>query len=133
MQAIQIADFFVVKKQNLDLPALYQPHSRYRYDFGVNWRALVALAASIVPCLPGLAYHVNPNVKIGGAAYLIQFNWYYGVFVAFVCYVDASLLFPANETLVPCMIETNDPGTLESIEIEKGLGVVTANERENEK
>jgi len=99
----------------------------------VNWRALVALAASIVPCLPGLAYNVNSNVEIGGAAYLIQFNWYYGFFVAFACYVAASLVFPANETLVPCMIESNDEGTLESIEIEKGLGVVSANERENEK
>jgi NCS1 family nucleobase:cation symporter-1 len=108
---------------------LYQPHGRYHYIFGVNWRALIALAASITPCLPGLAYNVNPGVEIGGAVYLIQFNWYYGFVVAFVCYSVTSLLFPAKETLVPCMIETNDEATVESIEAEKGLGVVTANEK----
>ena len=121
-----------MKKQHLDIPALYQPHGRYRYTYGVNWRALVALAVSIVPCLPGLAYNVNPNVEIGGAAYLIQFNWYYGFVVAFGSYTMASLMFPASETLVPSMIETIDEGAVERLEAEKGLEVVSARERLDE-
>lgn len=91
---------------------------------------MLALLAAITPCLPGLAYNVNPDVEIGGAAYLIQFNWYYGFVVSFLCYSLASLLFPATETLVPCMIESNDDeANIERIEAEKGLEVVTAHER----
>ncbi|KAK7906064.1 hypothetical protein LTR67_000790 [Exophiala xenobiotica] len=116
---IQIADFFVVKKQHLDIPALYQPHGRYRYHAGVNWRALVALLVSIVPALPGLANSVNPDVPIGGAIYIVQFNWYYGIVVAFGAYAGLSLIWPAKESLVPCMIESCEHAEEEQAGFEK--------------
>jgi NCS1 family nucleobase:cation symporter-1 len=84
----------------LDLPALYQPHGRYRYTYGINWRAALALVCAIGPTLPGLAYNVNPNLDIGGAMYIANFNWYYGIVLAFVVYSAASLIMPAKETLV---------------------------------
>lgn len=43
--------FAVIKKQKLDVPALYDPHGRYRFVGGVNWRAAVALLISIAPNL----------------------------------------------------------------------------------
>ncbi|KAI1616486.1 putative uracil permease [Exophiala viscosa] len=120
---ILIADFYVVKRQHLDIPALYNPHGRYRYEFmGINWRALVALLLSIVPALPGLVYNVNPNVDIGGASYITQFNWYYTFFVSFIVHAGLSLIFPAKDTLVPYMIESIE----NAVEDQPGLETETA-------
>ncbi|KAF1813557.1 putative uracil permease [Eremomyces bilateralis CBS 781.70] len=121
---IQIADFYVVKRQHLDIPALYQPQGRYRYDYGINWRALVALMCSIVPALPGLAKNVNPDVKIGGAEYLNNFSWYYGIVVAFVVYSGLSLIWPAREALVPRMIESIDDFVEGQQDLGKGSVVI---------
>ncbi|KAK5993552.1 putative permease [Cladobotryum mycophilum] len=103
---IQVADFFVVKRQALDIPALYQPEGRYSYWYGVNWRALAALIATVAPTLPGLINAVNPDIPIGGTAYLANFNWYYGFVTSFIVYSRLSLLVPAKETLVPRMRHT---------------------------
>ncbi|KIW99779.1 uncharacterized protein Z518_10707 [Rhinocladiella mackenziei CBS 650.93] len=126
---IQVADFFVIKRQHLDIPALYQPHGRYRFCYGVNWRALVALVVSITPALPGLAYNVNPNVHIGGAIYISQFNWYYGFFVSFISYSVLSLIWPARDSLVPCMIESIDDVMEDQPGFEKEAVVASTTEK----
>ncbi|KIW11946.1 hypothetical protein PV08_09219 [Exophiala spinifera] len=123
-----ISDFYVVKRQHLDLPALYEPHGRYRYHWGVNWRALLALLASIVPCLPGLANTVNSDISIGGAIYIAQFNWYYGFFVSFGVYAVLSLLWPAKESLVPCMIDSIAQTEEEQIDLEKKEAIITTSD-----
>ncbi|KIV93343.1 hypothetical protein PV10_04560 [Exophiala mesophila] len=127
---ILITDFYIVKRQRLDLPALYQPHARYRYIAGVNWRAMAALLCSIIPALPGLAYNVNPNVDIGGAIYISQFNWYYGIVVASVVYGATSLIWPATETLVPCMIDSIDDAEMQR-DFEKKLDVEITTEKKD--
>ena len=83
------------------------------------------MLASIVPCLPGLANNVNPDVSIGGAIYIAQFNWYYGFVVSFAVYAVLSLLWPARESLVPCMIESVVQAEEEQIDMEKNEGIVT--------
>lgn len=103
-QGIQIADFYLTKHQHLDLPALYQPHARYHYSHGANWRAVAALLAAIVPALPGLAAAVNPSLHIGGARYVAQFNWYYGFCVALGVYAALSWIVPCREALVGEMV-----------------------------
>lgn len=87
------------------MPALYEPHGRYRYTYGVNWRALVALIISVTPQLPGLINAVNPSIPIGGIKYLTNFNWYFGIFLCLAVHVGLSLLFPAEETLCSELIE----------------------------
>ncbi|KAK4949755.1 hypothetical protein LTR10_011597 [Elasticomyces elasticus] len=128
---ILIADFYVVKRQHLDIPALYQPQGRYRYEFlGINWRALVALLLSIVPALPGLVYNVNPNEDIGGAIYIAQFNWYYTFFVSFIVHAGLGLIFPAKETLVPCMIESVENALEDQPGFEKEVAVMSTEKGE---
>ena len=85
---------------------MYHPQGRYRYHYGINWRAVVAFAASLGPTLPGLAYNVNPNLKIGGAIYIADLNWYYGILVAAFTYAGISRMWPAHDSLVPCMINS---------------------------
>lgn len=44
ISGILVADYWLVKKQNYDIPALYDPFGRYRYSGllpGFNWRAFV--------------------------------------------------------------------------------------------
>ena len=125
-KAIEITDFFIVKRTKLDVPALYDPHGRYRYWYGINWRALAAIIIAIGPMLPGLINAVNSDIPIGGAAYITDLNLYFGVVVSGTLYTGLSLLFPAHESLVSELIETTE-GVVE----EASMGAF--DEKENEK
>jgi NCS1 family nucleobase:cation symporter-1 len=50
---ILICDYWVLRRQRLDLAALFDPKGRYSYGSGFNWRALVALVVAIAPVVPG--------------------------------------------------------------------------------
>lgn len=95
------ADFWLVKSQNLDVPALYNPDGRYRYYAGINWRAMVAFLLATLPNLPGLAYSINPATQISdGAKNLYTFDWLYGFVTSIFLYTLLSRFFPAKEALV---------------------------------
>jgi NCS1 family nucleobase:cation symporter-1 len=64
------------------------------------------MLVSVTPQLPGLVNAVNPSLPIGGAVYIANMNWYYGILSCMAVYSILSLAFPAHETLVPKMIET---------------------------
>jgi NCS1 family nucleobase:cation symporter-1 len=51
---IMICDYWVVRRQRLNLAGLFDPNGEYSYGgTGWNWRALVALTVAIAPCVPG--------------------------------------------------------------------------------
>src|SRR5262249_42228350 len=50
---VLICDYYLVRKTRLDLVGLYQKEGPYWYAGGWNAKALVALAAGILPNLPG--------------------------------------------------------------------------------
>ncbi len=50
---IMIADYFVLRRTRLDVDALYRRGGPYEYAGGVNWIAMLALAAGIAPSVPG--------------------------------------------------------------------------------
>jgi nucleobase:cation symporter-1, NCS1 family len=50
---ILIADYWVIRRQKLSLPDLFQLEGRYAYHRGYNPRALLALVLAIAPVLPG--------------------------------------------------------------------------------
>jgi nucleobase:cation symporter-1, NCS1 family len=52
---VLIADYYLVRRCRLDLAGLYRREGPYWYVGGYNPLALAALAAGIVPCLPGFA------------------------------------------------------------------------------
>ncbi|KAJ6531800.1 permease for cytosine/purines, uracil, thiamine, allantoin-domain-containing protein [Mycena capillaripes] len=96
--ALMVFDYWIVHKCNVDVPAMYDPHGRYQYWNGINWRAVVALLFSVTPSLPGLAASINPRIKVGNASNLFDIAWLYGFFTAGVIYWALSTLFPATET-----------------------------------
>jgi len=51
---ILIADYYLVRRTRLDLAGLYRREGPYWYAGGFHPAALLALAAGIAPCLPGL-------------------------------------------------------------------------------
>lgn len=98
---ILASDYWLVKKQHVDVPALYNPDGRYSYKFGTNWRAVLAMLIAVLPNLPGLAKSIQPKTKITlGAQHLYTFDWLYGFIASIVVYTACSLIFPAKETLV---------------------------------
>jgi NCS1 family nucleobase:cation symporter-1 len=50
---ILIADYWVLRGRRLSLPDLFKVRGRYTYTNGVNYRAVVALAAALPPVIPG--------------------------------------------------------------------------------
>jgi NCS1 family nucleobase:cation symporter-1 len=51
--AIMICDYWVIRRQKLNLRELFNPSGIYSYNGGVNWRAVVALVLAVAPCMPG--------------------------------------------------------------------------------
>jgi NCS1 family nucleobase:cation symporter-1 len=50
---IMICDYWILRRQRLDLEALFDPRGEYAYDNGFNWRAIIALAIAVLPVIPG--------------------------------------------------------------------------------
>jgi NCS1 family nucleobase:cation symporter-1 len=50
---ILIADYWIVKRQQLDLKDLFSVEGRYTYSNGINWRAITALVLAVLPVIPG--------------------------------------------------------------------------------
>ncbi len=50
---VLICDYWILRRQQLELAALFDPAGKYSYSRGVNWRAMVTLAVAIAPVVPG--------------------------------------------------------------------------------
>src|SRR4026209_1573006 len=50
---ILICDYWVIRRQHLDLEGLFDPRGPYSYGSGYNWRAIVTLVVAIIPVVPG--------------------------------------------------------------------------------
>lgn len=119
MAGIIASDYWIVKKQNIDVPALYNPHGRYRYNkTGINWRAMLAFLLAVGPNLPGLAYSINSkHVHITtGAKHLYSFDWLYGFVTSIVIYSTTSYFWPPKESLIDHTIFGYPVGDEESAE-----------------
>ncbi|KAG9012360.1 hypothetical protein FRB93_001782 [Tulasnella sp. JGI-2019a] len=100
ISAIMIVDYYLIHKGHLDVPALYQPHGRYRYTSGVNLRAVVALVISIPINLPGLISSINPKINSHGGAYPYNIAYLLGFTLAGSVYYITSIAFPPTETML---------------------------------
>ncbi|KUJ09570.1 uridine permease-like protein Fui1 [Mollisia scopiformis] len=133
---ILCADYWLVHKQHIDVPALYDPHGRYSYFHGWNWRALITMLISVCPNLPGLAHSINSNASItAGAQNLYTFDWLFGFTTSIFLYTVLSYLSPHQTSQIPTTIYGHDldgpePGSsdIEStgVRYEKDFGNVDA-------
>jgi nucleobase:cation symporter-1, NCS1 family len=83
-----IADYFVVRRRELNVDDLYRRNGVYEYDHGVNYRALLALALGIIIALLGL---VLPPLR-----WLYDYAWFVGFLVAGASYIILMQRAPAR-------------------------------------
>jgi len=87
---ILIADYFVYRRRQLDLPALYREDGEYRFTNGFSIVALMALIAGILPSLPGFLVEVKvlgPSTVAPFIVGLYKFAWFVGFGIAFAVYL----------------------------------------------
>jgi NCS1 family nucleobase:cation symporter-1 len=76
---VMIADYFVIRKRQLNVDQLYRSEGEYTYTRGVNWRAVGALLIGVAVALLGL---VIPAVR-----WMYDYAWFVGFIVAGAAYV----------------------------------------------
>jgi NCS1 family nucleobase:cation symporter-1 len=87
---ILIADYFVYRRRQLNLAALYLPNGEYRYTNGFSWAAIVALVLGALPSLPGFLVNVKALDQAHVPPWVLgvyNYAWFVGFGVAFVVYL----------------------------------------------
>jgi NCS1 family nucleobase:cation symporter-1 len=87
---ILIADYFVLRRRELDVEDLYRRGGRYEYARGWNPAALVALAAGVLPCVPGFLATAFPAAFPEVGAFwrgIYSYAWFVGFGLAGVVYL----------------------------------------------
>ena len=83
---VMIADYFLVRRAQLEVDDLYRRNGVYEYDNGVNWRAVVALGPASAIALLGL---VVPPLRL-----LYDYAWFVGFGVSAAAYVVLMQRYP---------------------------------------
>ncbi len=86
---IMIADYFFLRKKQLNETDLYQVKGEYTYQNGINYRAVVALLLGIVPNVPGFLLQVKLIDAHAFPAWindLYHYAWFVGFGVSGVLY-----------------------------------------------
>lgn len=83
---VLIADYYFIRRTQLDLAGLYRREGPYWYRGGFNLVALVALACGIAPCLPGFLSAVEWISVSHFWTHLYHYAWFVSFGVALVVY-----------------------------------------------
>lgn len=93
---ILICDYFFIRRTRLDLPSLYKAEGSYWYSKGWNPAAFLALAAGILPNLPGFLGVVK-LVEVGAFwIRLYDYAWFVGFGLSFVTYAATYRIFTSS-------------------------------------
>lgn len=79
LTGIMMCDYFVLRRQNIELSNLYSPSKEgaYWYTYGVNWRAVVTWIVCFTPAMPGMIATLATGVTIDQGA----MNYYWGNYI----------------------------------------------------
>ncbi len=88
---ILIADYWVLRRRTLSTVDLFLVQGRYTYSNGVNYRALVALTAAVLPVVPGfLRAAFTPGGQVASPTWLdglYNYAWFVTFGLSFVLYL----------------------------------------------
>ena len=88
---ILIADYWVVRRQKLNLRDLFELRGEYTYSNGTNWRAVAALVLSIAPVVPGfIRAALTPGGQVpnpGLFDHLYTYAWFVTFTLSFLLYL----------------------------------------------
>src|ERR1700731_4292801 len=94
---IMIADYFVVRRRQLNVGALYDETGEYRYTNGISLVAVVAFVLAVLPNLPGFLVTIKaiaPRSVPGPLVELYNYAWFVGFALAFVIYLVLRKIAP---------------------------------------
>jgi NCS1 family nucleobase:cation symporter-1 len=87
---IMICDYWVLRKQRLNLAGLFDTRGPYAYSSGVNWRAIAALVLAVAPVVPGfLRAATTPGGQVATPTAfdtLYTYAWFVTFVIGFVAY-----------------------------------------------
>ncbi len=87
---IMIADYYFIRKQQLNLQQLYSYKGSYAFGNGFNHVAIIALLLGILPNVPGfltVIHFVDKNAVWPWLVYLYNYAWFVGFFVSGLTYL----------------------------------------------
>jgi NCS1 family nucleobase:cation symporter-1 len=88
---ILIADYWIIRKQQLSLADLFKTNGRYGYTRGVNRRAMAILVLSILPVVPGFVRAaLTPGGQVATPTFwdsLYTYAWFVTFGLSFALYV----------------------------------------------
>ncbi|MBI3759337.1 MAG: cytosine permease, partial [Deltaproteobacteria bacterium] len=86
---ILIADYFVLRRRQLDLAGLYDQRGPYWFVNGVNPAAMVALLAGIAPCAPGFLAQVGLIELAADSVWVSMYSyaWFISFGIAAIVYL----------------------------------------------
>jgi NCS1 family nucleobase:cation symporter-1 len=87
---IMIADYYVWRRRQLHVAALYQENGEYRFTNGFSMVAIVALLVAVLPSLPGFLATVKIVDPASVSPFFIRlydYAWFAGFTIAFVVYL----------------------------------------------
>ena len=103
---ILIADYWIIRKQQLDVDDLFRLRGRYTYMSGINPRAIVALVLSIAPVVPGFVRAVStPGGTVANPTIfdrLYSYAWFVTFALSFIIY----WLLMRRQTVAPSPSKT---------------------------
>ena len=86
---ILIADYYFIRRQNLNVNELYSNNGRYSFRNGFNAKAIIALLLGILPNLPGFLLQIkviSPTAFPEWISNLYNYAWFVGFFVSGLLY-----------------------------------------------
>jgi len=91
LAGILIADYWIVRKRQLDVRGLFDPAGPYAYTGGINRRAIVAFVAGVLPVIPGfLRAAATPGGLVadpGPFDVAYRYAWFVTFGIAFALYI----------------------------------------------
>jgi nucleobase:cation symporter-1, NCS1 family len=87
---ILICDYWVIRKQRLNLADLFDPKGMYSYSNGFNWRAILTLVLAVAPVVPGfLRAASTPGGQVAQPNFfdtLYTYAWFVTFAIGFAVY-----------------------------------------------
>jgi len=94
---IMIADYFLVRRRQLNVEALYDRAGEYRYTNGISVVAVAAFVLGVLPNLPGFLVAIKTVPPMSVPSLLLEvynYAWFVGFALAFVIYLVLRKISP---------------------------------------
>jgi nucleobase:cation symporter-1, NCS1 family len=101
---VMIADYFIIRKRQLNLVELYKTDGDYRYTGGFSFAGLTALLFGILPNLPGFLVAIKLLSATQVPAFFLNlygYAWFAGFILSFLAYLALRSIAPVAQSTTP--------------------------------